>query len=137
MTGCGRTVALVNRPVVLQRYIGTLPTAEIVMTWYNRATGHGVLHRQGVPHLMGQAPLLDGGSRNPPRQVLVFGHPPRAGGTTSRSTDFGAGTPPVDLASLDRWEDYTEAEQTYDRPRAVDPRQDPTKRGRIDAMRSS
>ena len=137
-----------------QRYVPHLPAAgEIVLfdrSWYNRA---------GVERVMGyctRAEYLEfmragagagadaGALRDPPGQVLVLGVP------REQRTRFVIRQvdpvrqwklSPIDLASLDKWDEYTEAKEamffytdTADAPWTVVKSND-KKRARIEAMR--
>ena len=122
-----------------QRYIQHLPTAgEIVMfdrSWYNRANVERVMGfctEQEYDDLHGSGAALRedaGGLRDPPEQVLVLGDPHASSAPASRSgrsTRCGAGNSrPMDLASLDRWEEYTAAKEEMFLPH----RQATTRRG--------
>jgi polyphosphate kinase 2 (PPK2 family) len=107
-----------------QRYVSHLPAAgEIVLfdrSWYNRAGVERVMgfcSRRRVPRVHASGPGLraDAGPlRHLPGQVLVLGLPVRAADPLR-----GAQIDPVrqwklspmDLASLDRWDAYTEAKE--------------------------
>ena len=137
-----------------QRYVQHLPAAgEIVLfdrSWYNRAGVERVMGyctRQEYLEFMRQAPELraDAGPLgHPPDQVLVLGVPRRAATRfLIRQVDPVRQwkLSPMDLASLDRWDDYTEAKEamffytdTADAPWTVIKSND-KKRARLEAMR--
>ena len=158
----GRRVVALEKPSererrqwYFQRYVHHLPAAgEIVLfdrSWYNRA---------GVERVMGfctdaeylefmrQAPSLRTDARplrDPPGQVLVLGVAGRAAHALHHppgSIPYGSGScHPMDLASLDKWDEYTEAKEamffytdTADAPWTVVKSND-KKRARIEAMR--
>ena len=138
-----------------QRYVAHLPAAgEIVLfdrSWYNRAGVERVMGfctRRSTWSSCGRRPELERmlvRVGHPPGQVLVLGvaAPSSAPGSRSaRSTRCGSGScRPMDLASLDRWDDYTEAKEamffytdTADAPWTVIKSND-KKRARLEAMR--
>ena len=80
--------------------------------------GDGLLHRRGVQgvHAPGARVRADARARRDhPRQVLVLGEPQGAGHPVHDPADRpGAAVealPDMDLASLDRWQDYTDAKE--------------------------
>jgi polyphosphate kinase len=101
-----------------------LPTrGEIVLfdrSWYNRAgrrTGDGVLHRRRVRRVHAPGTRVraqPGAQRRAPHQVLVLGEPGRAA-TPVRERERHPlkqwKLSPIDLASLDKWDDYTAAKE--------------------------
>ena len=137
-----------------QRYVQHLPTAgEIVMfdrSWYNRANVERVMGfctNEEYETFMGQAPLFERMLADSGIHLTKFWF-----SVTRREqrTRFAIRQidpvrrwklSPVDLASLDRWEDYTEAkEKTFlrtdsDHAPWITIKSNDKKRGRINALR--
>ncbi len=139
-----------------QRYVQHLPTAgEIVLfdrSWYNRAGVERVMgfctdaeykrvHAPGAPQF--ERKLVR--QRRARDQVLVLASAARSSAAASRSarrTRSSSGSSrPMDLASLDKWDDYTRAKEamffetdTADAPWTVI-KSDCKKRARLNAMR--
>lgn len=158
----GARVVALDRPTeretgqwYFQRYIAHLPTAgEIVFfdrSWYNRAACgacDGLLLEGPVRAVPRTVPGLRADARrrrHPAGQVLVLRVPRRA----AHPFRHPAGRPgapvetlPTDVASLDRWDDYTEAK--VDMFRATDTESAPwtvvksndKRRARLETMRS-
>ena len=138
-----------------QRYVAHLPAAgEIVLfdrSWYNRAGVERVMGfctRDGVPgvHAAGPGARADAG----PRPASTWSSSGSRCPAPSSSTRFVIRQvdpvrqwklSPIDLASLDKWDDYTEAKEamffytdTADAPWTVIKSND-KKRARLEAMR--
>ena len=137
-----------------QRYVQHLPTAgEIVMfdrSWYNRANVERVMGfctDEEYTTFMGQAPLfekmlVDSGIHLSKFWFSVTRHEQRTRFAIRQIDPVRRWKlSPVDLASLDRWEDYTEAkEQTFlrtdtDHAPWITIKSNDKKRGRINAIR--
>ncbi len=137
-----------------QRYVQHLPTAgEIVMfdrSWYNRANVERVMGfctDEEYRTFMGQAPLfekmlVDSGIHLCKFWFSVTRHEQRTRFAIRQIDPVRRWKlSPVDLASLDRWEDYTEAkEQTFlrtdtDHAPWITIKSNDKKRGRINAIR--
>jgi polyphosphate kinase 2 len=137
-----------------QRYIQHLPTAgEIVMfdrSWYNRANVERVMGfctDQEYNTFMDQAPLfekmlVDSGIHLTKFWFSVTRHEQRTRFAIRQIDPVRRWKlSPMDLASLDRWEDYTEAkEATFlrtdtDQSPWITIKSNDKKRGRINAMR--
>ena len=137
-----------------QRYIQHLPTAgEIVMfdrSWYNRANVERVMGfctEQEYDTFMGQAPvfekmLVDSGIHLTKFWFSVTRHEQRTRFAIRQIDPVRRWKlSPIDLASLDRWEDYTAAkEETFlrtdtDHAPWITIKSNDKKRGRINAMR--
>ena len=138
-----------------QRYVAHLPAAgEIVLfdrSWYNRAgrrAGHGLLHPRRVPgvHAPGAGAGADAGALRASTWSSSGSRcpaPSSAPGSSIRQVDPVRQwkLSPMDLASLDKWDDYTEAKEamffytdTADAPWTVVKSND-KKRARLEAMR--
>jgi polyphosphate kinase 2 (PPK2 family) len=136
-----------------QRYVQHLPTAgEIALfdrSWYNRAGVERVMGFCTTPSTRSscarrRSSSAPGAQRRAPDQVLVLGQPPRAapplqGARTHPLKQWKLS--PIDLASLDKWDDYTKAKEamffhtdTADAPWTVI-KSDCKKRARLNAMR--
>jgi polyphosphate kinase 2 (PPK2 family) len=112
-----------------------------------RGAGHGLLHRPGVSHVHGEAPLfekmlVDAGIHLNKLWFSVTRHEQRTRFAIRQIDPVRRWKlSPVDLASLDRWEDYTEAkEQTFlrtdtDHAPWITIKSNDKKRGRINAIR--
>ena len=137
-----------------QRYVEHLPTrGEIVLfdrSWYNRAGVERVMgfcSDEEYQEFLRQAPAVraqPGAQRHAPDQVLVLGQPrgaaPPFQGTQKHPLKQWK-LSPIDLASLDKWDDYTKAKETMffhtdtaDAPWTVI-KSDCKKRARLNAMR--
>ncbi|MGZ6854904.1 MAG: polyphosphate kinase 2 [Mycobacteriaceae bacterium] len=137
-----------------QRYIQHLPTVgEIVMfdrSWYNRANVERVMGfctDQEYQTFMGQAPdfekmLVDSGIHLTKFWFSVTRHEQRTRFAIRQIDPVRRWKlSPMDLASLDRWEDYTEAkEETFlrtdtDHAPWISIKSNDKKRARVNAMR--
>ena len=137
-----------------QRYIGHLPTAgEIVMfdrSWYNRANVERVMGfctEAEYEQFMAQAPvfekmLVDSGIHLTKFWFSVTQHEQRTRFAIRQIDPVRRWKlSPMDLASLDRWEDYTEAKEEMflrtdtDHAPWITVKSNDKKRARLNAMR--
>ena len=137
-----------------QRYIGHLPTAgEIVMfdrSWYNRANVERVMGfctEAEYEQFMAQAPvfekmLVDSGIHLTKFWFSVTQHEQRTRFAIRQLDPVRRWKlSPMDLASLDRWEDYTEAKEEMflrtdtDHAPWITVKSNDKKRARLNAMR--
>ena len=112
-----------------------------------RGAGDGLLQSDPVPRLHARDPRARADARplrHPPREAVVLRVPCRAGGPVRRTASDPVRRwklSPTDLASLDKWDDYTAAKETMffhtdtgDAPWTVVKSND-KKRARLEAMR--